>query len=491
MKLADTIKIYATILFILIMFLSESVAQENPVEPEVNKTIGLTGKVVDVEGKPMPNFTFSIRSTDNPEMVFPQGIMIPPHIMNQQGMPHQMAQVKTDAKGNFSTSNIRPGYLYINPVSEKKLNAIQGMDPNNQKLAEQIRMDMIQFEGLQSKYQILSIRLNNVTFFYTHEGPPHLRGLSFQLKPGTNIENVKITVKKRLKIRAQIVYADGTPVANIQADLTMRHNGREFGGGGGTHGTDCYTDAEGYFTEYREEPGYYTLTVEFKGFSGGAGPFLLKKDVHPENIVIKLDGNPAKPKRPTGDNKEIDNEKARDIVNKLLNQKNRVWVVRTEVGIPNIHPQAKSQKLVWIINPANGHAYAKISCGDWHDAQQKAIKEDAHLVSINDEDEQFWIETIFGRSGYWIGLNDVEKEGIWQWDSGEPVTYTNWSTREMFPDNSPDTEKDFVATVPIFEGGWQATSPKGHLWQFSRTAIIEQDGLVSKIPKPQEETEEE
>ncbi|MDE0089048.1 MAG: hypothetical protein OXU23_25240, partial [Candidatus Poribacteria bacterium] len=81
-----------------------------------------------------------------------------------------------------------------------------------------------------------------------------------------------------------------------------------------------------------------------------------------------------------------------------------------------------------------------------------------------------------------IGLNDAEEEGVWRWDSGEPVTYTNWTTRDMFSEQAPNAEKDYVA-ITFHDGGWQAVSPKGPLWRIARTAVIEKDGLVSKIPE--------
>jgi len=28
----------------------------------------------------------------------------------------------------------------------------------------------------------------------------------------------------------------------------------------------------------------------------------------------------------------------------------------------------------------------------------------------------------------WIGFNDLGAEGIFQWASGQPVTYTNWAS---------------------------------------------------------------
>ena len=229
----------------------------------------------------------------------------------------------------------------------------------------------------------------------------------------------------------------------------------EFSGSSGSYGTSCITDAKGYFTDYRDEPGYYTLSIEYNGFSGGAGPFLINKGVHPENIVIKLDGSPAA-KQPAEGKIEVNKEKVvRAEVEAFVGEQRAVQVEAIDGG--NVRPPIAKQpdKLVWIINPANGHAYAQVPCNGWHDAQQKAIKEESHLLSINDEDEQIWVQIMFRNPHFWIGLNDVEEEGVWRWDSGEPVTYTNWATHEMFGGDEPNAEKDFVA-VTHFEGGWQA-----------------------------------
>ena len=465
---------------VLLFTVTGIVAQEPPAEPNEKALSGLSGKVVDTDGKPMSGFTFMIQPMQvhngmaNPIGGFPLFLA---EQLEGKNKPPVIPRAETDSEGSFSVTGIQPGPVQIIAIPKTLVIPNEKIDlnipPQVQLRQQQIQRGIIRLPR-ESEIQIVSIRLNKVTFFSIEEGPFPFSGLTFGLKPGVNIEDVKITVKKRLKIRARIVYADGTPLANANANLSMRFRGGEFGGGSGSHGTSCLTDAEGYFTEYREDQGYYTLSVKYKTFSGGAGPFLIKKDEHPENIVIKLDGNPVIAKRPTGDLKKLDEEKARRFINEVFVDEN----VRQPIA-------RQREKIVWIINPANGHAYAKIFCQGWLDAQQKAIAEGAHLVSINDEEEQFWVQVMFRDPHFWIGLNDVEKEGVWAWDSGEPVTYTNWATREMFPDHAPDTEKDYVV-VTFHEGGWQAVSPKGPLWRIARTAIIEKDGLVSKIPEPVE-----
>ena len=477
-------KLVAYALILLLTTVTNIVAQEVPVVPNEEAASGLSGKVVDIEGKPISGFMFAIQSMQFING-FPQPFVELPHLFqeqpedeNQLGVPNPAALVKTEADGTFKTTDIQPGYVQINAIPTAMLDVIKKFDPKNPNQAHQLPMEMMRFDRNKSEMQILSIRLNKITFFVT-DGPGPFQGLTFGLKPGTTIEDVKITVKKLLKIRAQIVYADGTPLVNADARLSLRYRGGEFGGGSGTHGTSCLTDAEGYFTQYRGEQGFYTLSIRYKTFSGGAGPFLIKKDERPENIVIKLDGNPVVAKPPAGDLKKLDEEKARRFINEVFVGEN----VRQPIA-------RQPEKIVWIINPANGHAYAQIPCRDWHDAQRKAIDEEAHLLSINDEDEQFWVQIMFRNPHFWIGLNDVEEEGVWRWDSGEPVTYTNWTTQDIPHDTSPETERDYVA-VTFHENGWQSAGPKSILSRMARYAVIEKDGLVSKIPEAAEESEDE
>ena len=469
-------------------------AQEVPAAQNAQASSGLSGKVVDTEGKPVSGFSFSIQSMQLIDG-FPQPAgIVPPFVLGQLDgeippvAPKPAILVKTEDDGSFKTADIPPGLVQIMAIPEIMLNAFKKNVLNDPQQVLQQQIEALKFGRMKTSMQILSIRLNKITFYITDDHGP-FQDLTFGLKPGTTIEDVKITVKKLLKIRAQIVYADGTPVVNADARLSIKYRGGEFGGGSGSYGTSCTTDAEGYFTEYRDEPGYYTLSVIYKTFNGGAGPFLINKGVHPENIVIKLDGNPVV-KKTAGDKKEVNQENVPPVAVEAFAGGQRVQVEAIEGG--NVRPPIARQpdKIVWIINPANGHAYAQVPCNGWHDAQQKAIKEESHLLSINDEDEQIWVQIMFRNPHFWIGLNDVEEEGVWRWDSGEPVTYTNWATHEMFGDDSPAAERDFVA-VTHFEGGWQSVSEKSPLWRIARTAIIEKDGMISKVPEPEDEPDEE
>ncbi|KAM9400758.1 FRAS1-related extracellular matrix protein 1a isoform 1-T2 [Salvelinus alpinus] len=50
----------------------------------------------------------------------------------------------------------------------------------------------------------------------------------------------------------------------------------------------------------------------------------------------------------------------------------------------------------------------------------------ANLVSVSSKADMDWLWDFSGRKPFWIGLNDRESRGRWEWVGGEPITYTNW-----------------------------------------------------------------
>ena len=483
---------------ILLLTVISITAAQTPAELALQAPSGISGKVVDPEGNPVAGFTFTIRPMKlhndllQPADDFMPRFQVPPEGMEGPGMPRTTTKGQTNPDGTFTVANIQPGLVQLNAVSSAMLDAFEKIDPEKIDQGEQVPPEFMRLGSLEADTKILSLQVGKVTFFYDTEEFHFFEGLTFELKPGVTLENVKITVKQRLQIRARILYADGTPVVNANGRLSMRHGQEDNPRSGGSHSTDFFTDADGNFTQYRDEPGFYTLSVKYNDLAGGAGPFLLKEGVEPENLVITLDGNPPNVEQPTdpkvGVGGPIEKGKAPAGTGNIVVEE--VEVPPRVVARAAVPPQApKPPKSVWVINPANGHAYKKIQCQDWHDAQQKAVEEGAHLVSINDEDEQHWLQVIFRSHSTWIGLTDVEKEGTWQWDSGEPVTYTNWATQPIFPDGRPEAEKDYVV-ITFRDGEWESISPESHFWRMTREAIIEKDGLVSKVPAAEKSDDE-
>ncbi len=122
----------------------------------------------------------------------------------------------------------------------------------------------------------------------------------------------------------------------------------------------------------------------------------------------------------------------------------------------------------------NNHDYYLIDQGDqgsWTALEAEAVLLGGHLVTINDAAENAWIQSTFpnyGLHNLWIGLNDIEEEGVFRWVSGEPVTYTNWAPGEPGP---PDGESDFVG-MTYADGLWGDRN-----WGSVR-------GVVEVVPEP-------
>ena len=285
--------------------------------------------------------------------------------------------------------------------------------------------------------EVLSIDIGVMTFYPSSGERPPFGGITFTIEPGTHLENVEVVVRPRMRIRGQIVFADGTPLANAKVRTSVRR--RDFEGDGrGESGSSTRTDDEGYFALYVEEPAFYTVAIEFQGLSASSGKqFALEAGQRREDLVITLDSPP----------------------------------ISFE---PTPAPVVPDRDGAWVLNPANGHAYKSIHCERWEDAQAKALAEGAHLVSINDATEQKWLVGIFGTAPFWIGLTDLEKKGEWKWMNDDPITYTNWAPNE--PTDAEEAEEDYVFMGLTPDGKWYDVGPGNPKWQITRMAIIEKSG---------------
>ncbi|KAM4537427.1 FRAS1-related extracellular matrix protein 1a isoform 1-T1 [Odontesthes bonariensis] len=76
-----------------------------------------------------------------------------------------------------------------------------------------------------------------------------------------------------------------------------------------------------------------------------------------------------------------------------------------------------------------GHCYILITEPKvtWS-AANKACREryKGTLASVLSESNMDWLWDFSGRKPFWIGLNDREGRGRWEWVGGEAVSYTNW-----------------------------------------------------------------
>ena len=84
----------------------------------------------------------------------------------------------------------------------------------------------------------------------------------------------------------------------------------------------------------------------------------------------------------------------------------------------------------------NGHDYYTTDLSlEYYDAQEAAVQLgiqlglESYLASITDEAESDWIQSI-STDTMWIGLNDLDMDGEWTWDSGEAFDWSDWAPGE-------------------------------------------------------------
>jgi hypothetical protein len=88
-----------------------------------------------------------------------------------------------------------------------------------------------------------------------------------------------------------------------------------------------------------------------------------------------------------------------------------------------------------LTNPDNSHLYQRIDTPQtWSVAKTSCSNLNGYLATITSQAEQDWIVTNFGTGNTWLGGTDDGHEGTWTWITGEPWSYTNWTSGQ--PDNA-------------------------------------------------------
>ncbi|KAJ8338950.1 hypothetical protein SKAU_G00357360 [Synaphobranchus kaupii] len=76
----------------------------------------------------------------------------------------------------------------------------------------------------------------------------------------------------------------------------------------------------------------------------------------------------------------------------------------------------------------------------WHDALTDCEGKSSSLMSILDIHERTWVRTQIGTEIFWIGLNDIVTEGVWEWTDGSVYYPYLEYWRPGQPDNWADNE---------------------------------------------------
>ena len=178
---------------------------------------------------------------------------------------------ETNDTGHFSITGIYPGQAHFMLVPE-----YQGGLP------------------LEPEYQLLSFKIGVLAYYPKDLSPDPCTQDIFFIAPGARIENVEVIVRLRMRIRAKIVFADSTPLANKEVDLNIRAFDLQSGNViGGIQGSS-QTDAQGYFVQYVDESRAtgYRVSVEYKGLCATSEDFALKVGERREDLILKLSGPP-------------------------------------------------------------------------------------------------------------------------------------------------------------------------------------------------------
>ncbi|KAL5016567.1 hypothetical protein ScPMuIL_006156 [Solemya velum] len=50
----------------------------------------------------------------------------------------------------------------------------------------------------------------------------------------------------------------------------------------------------------------------------------------------------------------------------------------------------------------------------------------SHLPAVRSHNHNKWLSNLAGKASFWIGLNDKDQSGVWQYVNGEQVTVSKW-----------------------------------------------------------------
>ena len=372
----------------------------------------LSGRVINTDGKPVAGLELAIKPVEIRE----------PRDMVPRTPFASWARVGTDKEGRFAFRNIDAG-LY----------------------------QFVMFPESASDFEIISAEIADLTFYSTaflKNFPTWFGKLTFTIEPGTHLEDVVVNVKSpRMRIRGRILLKDGTPLANTEVGLTVRRRQRDTdffilpgGGSGGSSGRNVKTDAEGYFVSYYpDKTSEYSVIVKYEGVSVKSRWFRLKEGERYDDLVLVL----------------------RDLEEHLARRSERV----------------KARQATWVVNPENSHAYKKIKCNSWEDAKTKAEAEGAYLAAINDAAEQKWLEALYPeKMFFWIGLRVPKKEATWQWDNGEPLTYTHWINAQP-PESVSIAEAEVHVAMEFFKKKWMIIGAESPFLPVIKYAILEKEDI--------------
>lgn len=149
------------------------------------------------------------------------------------------------------------------------------------------------------------------------------------------------------------------------------------------------------------------------------------------------------------------------------------------------------------VNSSNGHTYYLLESASWTVSEAEAVSLGGHLVTINDQAENDWVEGAFKIYGdeFWTGYTDSEFEKVWKWVDGNPAAFINWGGVE--PNDGcafgPEDYAIFMTngvglSASIQDREWADIPDDASCGQITPIrGIVEFEGIVSALPYPSRE----
>ncbi|XP_063080003.1 C-type lectin domain family 4 member E-like [Engraulis encrasicolus] len=103
---------------------------------------------------------------------------------------------------------------------------------------------------------------------------------------------------------------------------------------------------------------------------------------------------------------------------------------------------------------------------NWADSQQHCVDLGGHLVIIDSQEEQEFIHAQGKRA--WIGLSDLETEGVWKWVDGN-----NLGKPRFWMQGEPNDQSGGEDCVEIIDSQKPLTSWNDNVCGFTRDYICE------------------
>ena len=131
-----------------------------------------------------------------------------------------------------------------------------------------------------------------------------------------------------------------------------------------------------------------------------------------------------------------------------------------------------------------GHTYTLFDSvvSTWEDAKVYCESLGGHLATITSAEEDVFLYTYLrncGKTAAFFGLNDLRTEGVWEWVTGEPVVYTNWSAGE--PNNDGPGEEDVCSYSYLNDGKWNDSIFDNDMFVNSDDFLCEWDYEIKEI----------